>query len=166
MIIICHTKRVFTSELIDKSPIPPAPRLESRVITLLQSSALIFTKSKEKCSRHPWIMSESQSRLKYRLSIYQMSLSKPFWKKIIPLLFNLSLVNFPLLQPVLFVVPTLVIVWHTLTMNVSDWTAQIYCSKLCRLTVFVAVLTKAWYVFFSKPFDINVFEYASGPLLL
>ena len=36
----------------------------------------------EKCSRHPWIMSEIQSRLKCRLSIYQMSLSKPFWKKL------------------------------------------------------------------------------------
>ena len=152
MIIICHTKRVFTSELIDKSPIPPAPRLESRVITLLQSSALIFTKSKEKCSRHPWIMSESQSRLKYRLSIYQMSLSKPFWKKIIPLLFNLSLVNFPLLQPVLFVVPTLVIVWHTLTMNVSDWTAQIlfkivqaHCLRWVDESLICVLLRTFWY---------------------
>ena len=56
--------------------------LDVHVITIVQSSALIFTKSKEKCSRHPWIMSESQSRLKCRLSIYQMSLSKPFWKKL------------------------------------------------------------------------------------
>ena len=79
----------------------------------------------EKCSRHPWIMSEIQSRLKCRLSIYQMSLSKPFWKKIIPTL-SISLSPIFLDYNLFFLfVPTLVIVWHTLTMNVSDWTAQI-----------------------------------------